>query len=81
MGIHERDYARRDPPRGFGTGGAARSVRMWSVNTWIIVICVGVFVIDGFLPIRRTLLSTWVDQKVEKVDQKLRLRCFPPQMG
>jgi len=27
-----------------------RSMRMWSVNTWLIVICVAVFVIDGFLP-------------------------------
>ncbi len=26
-------------------------MRMWSVNTWLIVICVGVFVVDGFLPL------------------------------
>lgn len=54
MGIYDRDYIRR-PPGGPGFGhtpgaGAMRRMRMWSVNTWIIVICVGVFVIDGFLP-------------------------------
>ncbi|MCP3905220.1 MAG: rhomboid family intramembrane serine protease, partial [Planctomycetes bacterium] len=27
-------------------------MRMWSVNTWLIVICVAVFLIDGFLPLQ-----------------------------
>ncbi len=27
-------------------------MRMWSINTWLIVICVAVFVVDGFLPYR-----------------------------
>jgi membrane associated rhomboid family serine protease len=50
MGIYDRDYVRREPPRpgSYGTGGV-RSMRMWSVNTWLIVICVAVFVIDGVL--------------------------------
>ena len=51
MGIYDRDYIRRAPPPGrtYGRGGLA-AMRMWSANTWLIVICVGVFVIDGFLP-------------------------------
>jgi membrane associated rhomboid family serine protease len=49
MGIYDRDYIRRAPPgpaRGAGLGG----MRMWSVTTWIIVVCVLVYVVDGFLP-------------------------------
>lgn len=53
MGIYDRDYIRRAPPTGrtYGRGGLA-AMRMWSANTWLIVICVGVFVIDGLLPAR-----------------------------
>jgi membrane associated rhomboid family serine protease len=51
MGIYDRDYIRREPPRRGGYGGGGLSaVRMWSVNTWLIVICIAVFVIDGFTP-------------------------------
>jgi len=53
MGIYDRDYIRREPPPG---GGFARrglpTVGMWSVNTWLILICVAVFVVDGFTPER-----------------------------
>lgn len=51
MGIYDRDYYRDTgrPPGGMPRPGVADSVRMWSVNTWIIVICVAVFVVDGFL--------------------------------
>ncbi|MHC5114742.1 MAG: rhomboid family intramembrane serine protease [Planctomycetota bacterium] len=58
MGIHDRHYVRdREPPRG-GGGGPVRAMRMWSVNTWLIVICVAVFVIDGFLPLRWVPMAT-----------------------
>jgi len=50
MGIYERDYIRRPPPQrgAFGRGGLT-SMRSWSVNAWLIAICVGVFVIDGLM--------------------------------
>jgi membrane associated rhomboid family serine protease len=55
MGVYDREYYRRDvrpQPGTYGRGGWS-SVRMWSVNTWLIVICVGVFVLDAaFLPMR-----------------------------
>ncbi|MFO0963285.1 MAG: rhomboid family intramembrane serine protease [Phycisphaerales bacterium] len=47
MGIHDRDYFREAPQR--------RGVPLanhWSVTTWIIVLCVAVFAVDGFLPLR-----------------------------
>jgi len=53
MGIHDRDYARPDRPAVPGGGGipsAAFRPRGWSVNTWLIAICVAVFVVDQFLP-------------------------------
>ena len=82
MGIYERDYIRRPPPqRGtYGRGGLS-SMRMWSVNTWLIVICVGVFVVDGMLPgrwmamgIQPTIAAEdWaaIDPSVLKVDERI----------
>ncbi|MDY7107252.1 MAG: rhomboid family intramembrane serine protease, partial [Planctomycetota bacterium] len=35
----------------YGAGGL-RGMRMWSVNTWLIVICAIVFVIDGLTPLQ-----------------------------
>ena len=57
MGIYDRDYYRDRPPEGLARGQLQRwrakdLLHMWSVTTWLIVICVGVFVIDGFLPPR-----------------------------
>lgn len=51
MGINERDYIRRAPPRrgSYGRGGLS-GWRSWSINTWLIVICVAVFVVDGLMP-------------------------------
>lgn len=49
MGIHDRPYIR--DVRG-ASGYGRPSLRMFTVNTWLIVICVAVFVIDGFLPPR-----------------------------
>ncbi len=52
MGIYDRDYIRhRPPPTGaYGRGGLS-AMRMWSVNTWLILICVGVFVVDQVVPL------------------------------
>ena len=54
MGIYERDYVRRVPPApgSYGRGGW-KAMKMWSANTWIIVICVAVFAVDAFMPDRR----------------------------
>ncbi len=49
MGIYDRDYIRQQPrPTGGATFRGLAGLRMWSVTTWLIVICVAVFVIDGF---------------------------------
>lgn len=65
MGIYDREYIRRDRP----SAGAARrsplgSVRFWSANTWLIVLCVAVFGIDRFTPAcfvssGRVVLPNW----------------------
>ncbi len=47
MGIDERDYIRHRPPSpGAYRRGGLSAMRMWSVNTWLIIICAGVFVVD-----------------------------------
>lgn len=53
MGIYERDYVRREPPTpgNYGRGGW-QGMKMWSANTWIIVLCVAVFAVDSLLPTR-----------------------------
>jgi membrane associated rhomboid family serine protease len=53
MGINDRDYARQDSSSGtFRGGGGGRGLQIgkWSVNTWLIAICVAVFMVDQFLP-------------------------------
>src|SRR5438128_207264 len=42
MGIYDRDYYRKSLPR----GGFAHFT-FWSVTTWLIVINIGVFMVDG----------------------------------
>ena len=61
MGIYERDYFRRRPPPP-GRGNPVAALRGWSVNTWLIVICVAVFVIDGLIPFSPGL---WKPVRVE----------------
>jgi membrane associated rhomboid family serine protease len=52
MGINDRDYSRpatgRGASRAFGKGSG---ISTWSVNRWLITICVAVFVLDQFLPL------------------------------
>lgn len=50
MGLYDRDYA-RETSSGYGPRAATPfgGMRMWSVNTWIIVICVAVFLLNAFL--------------------------------
>ncbi|MEM6561944.1 MAG: rhomboid family intramembrane serine protease [Planctomycetota bacterium] len=61
MGIQDRDYVRSRPVHGGGVGGGVGGMlgqgrygslggqSRWSVTTWIIVLCVGVFVLDLLL--------------------------------
>ncbi|MBC23258.1 MAG: hypothetical protein CMJ32_05005 [Phycisphaerae bacterium] len=48
MGIYDREYYKQQPGR--PTMMPRRSGVGWSVNTWLIVLCCAVFVINGFLP-------------------------------
>ncbi|MHC5003837.1 MAG: rhomboid family intramembrane serine protease [Planctomycetota bacterium] len=50
MGIYDRHYYRDEPARPGRRPSPLRAVRMWSINTWLIVACVAVFVIDNFVP-------------------------------
>jgi membrane associated rhomboid family serine protease len=52
MGVYDRDYARAQGGVGSGSyGGGLGQRRPWirTVNAWLIILCVGVFVIDGFM--------------------------------
>ena len=64
MGVAERDYIRNRPQQRGGYGGGSggnplTAMSMWSVNTWIIAICVAVFVIDSFLPMRDVVTNKY----------------------
>ncbi len=52
MGIYDREYIRDDAARSRPARTRIPGLRTWSVNTWLIVITVAVFVIDSFLPLR-----------------------------
>ena len=70
MGIYDREYLRDRSPRPGARGiGGLRSMRMWSVNTWIIVICIAVFVLDGFMPRRWVVtdIPEWTDDKAAQI--------------
>ena len=69
MGIYDRHYYREQMPSR-GTFGV-RGLRMISVNTWLIIICVAVFVIDDFLPIRFVPTQNVYPKSLEGVDPKL----------
>ncbi len=47
MGAYDRDYWRSEPTsQTRSIGGGIK----WTATTWIIVACVAIFVLDGFLP-------------------------------
>jgi membrane associated rhomboid family serine protease len=59
MGIYDRHYIRDEAGYGLGYGRAAGrgggfGMGMWSITTWLIVICIGVYLVDQFMPV-----STW----------------------
>ena len=49
MGINDRDYARPGMMQG-NRSGRGFTLGKWSVNTWLIGICVAVFMLDALLP-------------------------------
>ena len=59
MGIHDREYARTGSSFGRGMG---QKMPM-TISTWLILFCVGIFVIDGFV---NGLLSQWLYLSTDK---------------
>lgn len=58
MGIHDRQYARPRNGSGFGNGTSGGFGRKKiSVNTWLIMICAGVFMLD---PFANYILREWL---------------------
>lgn len=55
MALADRAYMRSQPPPGGPGRGTFARVRMWSVSTWLIVICCVVFAVDTFSP------QSWID--------------------
>ncbi len=54
MGVQDRDYYRSDDSQRRGMPRAGG----WSITTWIIALCVAVFVVDGFLQPQVELVRT-----------------------
>jgi len=70
MGIHDRPYYRsaNQPPVHARAAG-------WSATTWIIALCVAVFVIDGFLgytlePVRSVLMPNVSAEELRQIDRR-----------
>ena len=59
MGIHDREYARTGSSFGRGMG----QKKPMTISTWLILFCVGIFVIDGFV---NGLLSQWLYLSTDK---------------
>lgn len=62
MGLYDRDYLQagnRDGRFGGGRGSALSRMRGWSVNAWLIGICVAVFMVDSLLPPQAVFLGTF----------------------
>ena len=66
MGLADRDYLRTGGPPRSPRPGAPLGEKPWfrTVNAWIILLCVAVFVIDGFLPVKGAIETGryWVAQ-------------------
>ncbi len=67
MGLADRDYLRQPPrtPRMPSGGGGGERSWLRTVNAWLIILCVAVFVIDGFLTRFAGPIETgryWVEQ-------------------
>ena len=87
MGIHDRPYYRSgsEPPPVY------RRAAGWSATTWIIALCVSVFVVDGFLgwtlepvrsvPIPGALAAGDLASAAPELDEREEERCSTPRVG
>ncbi len=58
MGLHDRHYSRPSQRGNFGGfGRMPGKQKKWSVTTWIIILCAGIYFIDPFV---NQLLSEWM---------------------
>ena len=61
MGLNDRDYLQsghRTGRSGLRGSQGPLGIRGWTINTWLITICVAVFVVDAFLPPQFVFLGT-----------------------
>jgi membrane associated rhomboid family serine protease len=77
MGIHDRPYSRPQ-----ATQRAGSMLPGWSVTTWLIAICVAVFVVDGFLgiamePVRSVPAPGFTAEQLKRIDRN-ELELFAP---
>ncbi len=84
MGAYDRDYLRAQPTP------QTRSIRggvKWTATTWIIMVCVAIFVLDGFLPRQWVVIeSKWqpgVPNEVQRLilDGKIATTTVAPQQS
>jgi membrane associated rhomboid family serine protease len=68
MGIYDRDYIRDVRPAAGGGFGPAR-MKTWSVTTWIIIVCVAIFVIDNFFPPRPVFMGRFLFPEFKGIEQ------------
>jgi len=72
MGLADRHYHRepgRFDPGGSSYGGGGSGIlnwRLWSVTTWLIVLCTSIFVLDTFLPRVPVVMQTRVEADLPK---------------
>jgi membrane associated rhomboid family serine protease len=62
MGLADRDYL-RDASRSGPAAPGGRRGPGWSVTTWLIVLCVSVFVLDGCLPKSQVMVRNDLEQE------------------
>ena len=75
MGLSDRDYA-RSGPRLYQTSSGLGAMRLWSANTWIIIVNVAVFVIDNMLASSGVTVNSVVrvEQVRSAIDGSISLR-------
>jgi len=66
MGTADRDYWREEPP----TRRVLGAQKGWSATTWLIILCVGVFVADAFLPRQWVVIGSQWDPTVPEPIQR-----------
>jgi membrane associated rhomboid family serine protease len=82
MGIYERHYVREQPSPGGplrgGGSGLLGTMRMWSANTWIIVLCVAVFVVDSFTAPQPVPADIFLLKEFKDVERQIDLSAAIP---